>query len=474
MNEHTARQVLLVRAAESDATLITDADRHFAGRAAAELAGWRAADVKGSERSETYIVERAKLLDAKLRERDPRLSKVINRVRWRPWVGRVGLLVAFGAGVALDQITDAKRINLLAFPLLGLILWNLVVYAVLALRTVVGLTGWRPSGLSLFKHWIALGMESAREASERGLIGRFALAWRSAAAPLTNARIARVLHCAAALFAAGVIAGLYMRGLVLDYRAGWESTFLEPNEVRRVLDTLLGPAARLIGQSIPTVEQIALLHFSRAGAGENAARWILYYAITVAALVIVPRLLLALWNGLREWRLARKFPLPLHEPYFRRLLAIASPQATRLRATPYSYTLETGAVDGLRAIARRLFGESTQLALATSVDYGQEDKATGGDVAVFNLAATPESENHGAFLDRIRAGGASTIALVDESAYRQRLGSQAGAEDRIGERRRAWEALVRGRGLEPLFVDLSAPDLDAVERRFAEIGVAPR
>lgn len=474
MNEHTARQVLLVRAAESDATLISDADRHFAGRAAAELAGWRDADAQGSARGETYIVERAKLLDAKLRERDPRLAKVIDRIRWRPWIGRVALIVAFGAGVALDQMTDAKRINLLAFPLLGLILWNLVVYAVLILRTLAAFVGWRPSGLSAFKHWIALGIESTRAASERGLLGRFALAWRSAAAPLTNARIARVLHCAAALFAAGVIAGLYLRGLVLEYRAGWESTFLEPNQVRQVLDTVLGPAARLMGQSIPTVEQIALLHFARAGAGENAARWILYYAITVAALVIVPRLLLALWSGLQELRHSRRFPLPLHEAYFRRLLAMANPQATRLRATPYSYTLETAAIDGLRAILRRLFGDSTQLELATTVDYGQEDRATQADVAVFNLAATPENENHGAFLDRIRAGGPSTIALVDESAYRQRLGSQAGAEDRIAERRRAWEALVRGRGLEPLFADLSAPDLDAVERRFAEAGVAER
>ena len=60
-------------------------------------------------------------------------------------------------------------------------------------------------------------------------------------------RIAALLHVAAAAVAIGLLGSMYLRGLVLDYRAGWQSTFLQADTVQRVLSTLLAPATALTG-----------------------------------------------------------------------------------------------------------------------------------------------------------------------------------------------------------------------------------
>ena len=91
-------------------------------------------------------------------------------------------------------------------------------------------------------------------------------------------------------------------------------------------------------------------------------------------------------------------------------------------------------------------------------------------IALFSLAATPEGENHGAFIDALRAalaeGRKSQFAvIVDEAGYRRRLGAQA--TERVAERRQAWQSFCAARGLAVACVDLSEPDLASVERELA-------
>ena len=89
-------------------------------------------------------------------------------------------------------------------------------------------------------------------------------------------------------------------------------------------------------------------------------------------------------------------------------------------------------------------------------------------IALFNLAATPETENHGAFIDALQKYTPDPVlVLVDESAYRRRLGAQPGAAERLAERREAWSALAGTRGLTAVFANLEDPDLAAVERELA-------
>jgi hypothetical protein len=481
VNEAAAQQVSLVRAVEgedAEGRLLSEEDRGYAGRAAAELVRWQAAEHGERASPEAFVAKRADLLAAKLAERFPKALRALEAMRWRPWIGVLLPVVAFIAGAAAEHIADRHRVNILAFPLLGLLVWNVAVYLLLFAGVAMALAtrssrkpGWLQRQLSGARGTVA-GRASGPLA---GALARFVLDWTQRSSPLVIERAERVLHGSAAMLALGAIAGLYVRGLVFEYRAGWESTFLDANAVHGILAFFLQPAARLAGLPFPGVDEIATLRWGGGGAGENAARWIHLYAVTAMLVVVVPRLVLAAIAGLREHRLAARFPLSLDEPYFRRVLSGWREVPARVRVAPYAYTPAEAAAEGVRRLAAHLFGDSVQLYSARPVAFGDEDSLAAGAsgesraadlvIALFNLSSTPETENHGAFLDALRAQAQGPVAvLVDESPYRRRLGAQPGTDARFAERRQAWTGLATTRGLRAVFADLETPDLAAVER----------
>jgi hypothetical protein len=478
MNEQAARDVLLVRAVESTDSrqaLITDADRQHAARAATELTRWTASERGEEVSAELYLTKRAELLANKLSERERGLRAAVAALGWRPWVGVALPLVALGVGAFLQQVGDRQHINVLAFPLLSIVVWNLLVYLALAVRMVSGaFRSAQPSGLRRAVANLTRHRGSRVRGDAAPAFARFTEEWTRASAPLLLARASRVLHLSAALLAIGAVAGLYVRGLVLEYRAGWESTFLDASQVHAILSTVLGPAAHALGMQFPTVSELESIRLPESP-GENAARWIHWYALGVAALVIVPRLLLAAIARWREQRLSRRFPLSLDEPYYRRLLGGFVSQPARLRVIPYSYTADETSARGLATIANGLLGDGATVVLRPVVAFGAEASAADGldpgdtavslTAALFNLAATPEHENHGAFLGVLKkAVGDRIIALVDEAPYGRRLGDQAGARERLVERRNAWAAFCSTHAVTVAFVDLWAPDVARLER----------
>jgi hypothetical protein len=472
MNEAAAREVLLVRAVEAadDArTLWTDADRAWASRAAAEVTGSDAAPP-------AYVARRASLALERLRERYPSLRRTLRAVTWRPWIAPALALLALVLGLATDYLGPSQRVNILAFPLLALLAWNVAVYALILVRGLWGLVSSRGRMLGPVARFVARvgrGLPTAagaRDAPIAAAVGAFTAEWARAAASLTAARVARSLHFAAFAFALGAVAGLYVRGLVLQYNAGWESTFLNPEAVQRLLAFVLGPASALTGIPIADTPRLEALQFG-TGTGESAAPWLHLYAATVALVVLVPRLLLGLGTWLVERRLAARFPVALEEPYFQRLTRPLGREPARVRVIPYGHQLAPPAVLGLQAIAARIFGTNVEVSVAPGVAWGGEDELPGdllppGSLAaaavVFGLTATPEPENHGAFLRAVAAKAAGTplIAIVDEAAFHQRF---ADVPARIDERREVWREFLRGHGFAPAFVDLDAPDLPAAE-----------
>ncbi len=473
MNEQAARDVALLRAIETveGGALLSDDDRRYAGRAAVELAHWRAAEQRRAATPELFLERRADLLLDRLGAREPVL-RALRPLRWRPWLGWLLPAAALALGALFEQVADRQHINVLAFPLLGIIAWNLVVYVLMLIRPLLG----RAAGP--LRRWLAAG--GTRPSVPAGgplgqAVQRFVGDWAALSAPLLDARAGRVLHLSAAMLAAGAVAGLYLRAIAFEYRIGWESTYLQAPTVHAILQFVLGPAARLLGVGFPSVEAVAAMRITAGVGGVDAGPWIHLYAVTLGLFVIVPRLLFAAGARWRERRLVDRFRFDLAEPYFRRVLATFAPARARLRAVPYSYSIDTPAVNGLTALARRLLGDTTELALEASVDYGNEDAATllrpaeADDVplalALFNAASTPESENHGRFLDRLRAAAGVPLAVVvDTAPYRRRIGTQS---ERLAERCRAWETFVASRGVPMACVDLDAPDLPAAERALA-------
>ena len=477
MTENDARHALLVRAFETAASPQppwSDDDRDWATRAAAEVEGERAS-------ADAFVARRARLAAERLSAREPRVRRTLRALAWRPWVGWALALAAFALGAASDAIGARHRINVLAPPQLALIAWNLAIYALIASRALASLAGGGPRQpgaitalLARAAHAAGLRPETAGDSSP---LARFATDWTRASAKLNAARVARVLHVGAIAFALGALAGLYVRGLGLEFRAGWESTFLGAPAVRAILEFALGPASWLTGIALPDAARLEAMRYPES-AGEPAAPWIHLYAVTVGLAVVLPRLLLAVVDRLREQRLATRFPLPLDDAYFGALVRSHRGEAVSAVVVPHVQAPSPQAVLGLRSILAAVMGPKTQLAVRVPVAYGNEEAAAGAIalaapsaastptpapvpalvIALMSSTATPEPQAQGAFIDALSAAlppGASLLVLVDESAFAARFGeADPAATRRRAERRSAWTRLLAAHGRQPLFVDL--------------------
>jgi hypothetical protein len=492
MTENDARHALLVRAFETTASPQPpwgDDDRDWATRAAAEVEGERAS-------ADAFVARRARLAAERLSTRDARVRRTLRALAWRPWVGWALALVAFGLGAASDAIGARHRINVLAPPQLALIAWNLAVYALIASRALASLAGSAPRQpgaltalLARAAHAAGLRPETAGDSSP---LARFAADWARASAKLNAARVARVLHVGAIAFALGALAGLYVRGLGLEFRAGWESTFLGAPAVQAILELALGPASWLTGIALPDTARLEAMRYPES-AGEPAAPWIHLYAVTVGLAVVLPRLLLAVVDRLREHRIATRFPLSLDDAYFGALVRSHRGEAVSAVAVPHVQAPSAQAVLGLRSMLAAVMGPKTQLAVRPPVAYGDEEEAAGSlapaasprtatapapgpaptlVVALMSSTATPEPQAQGAFVDALSAAlppDASLLVLVDESAFAARFGeADPAAARRRTERRSAWTRFLASHGRRPLFVDLERDDPGLAARALRE------
>jgi len=475
MHEKSALEVTAIRAIETTdraRALWSDADRAWASRAAAEVVGESAS-------VDDFVSRRAKLALERVGTRQPALTRAVEALRWRSWVGAAIVAASFLAGMAFHRLGAGQRINLLAPPVLALLAWNVVVYLLLVAAPLVRAGKVHEVAGGFARRLVArlaggvVRMPRDRTGPAGEAVATFAADWTRLSAPLYAARTARILHFAAAAFAVGVVAGMYLRGLAIEYRATWESTFLDPATVHALLSFALWPGTMLTGIHVPSVDAIAAIRSGGAPASENAASWLHLLAATVTAVVIVPRLLLGFLAWGVEHRRASRVKLPLNEPYFNRIVRGFKGGPVRLKVVPYSFQVPADSLGGLQTVIARTFGGSAAMVCASPVAYGEEDAlpksalpdGTGPAIALFNLAATPEREAHGAFVDAMRAaaGGHPVIALVDEAPFRVR---HPGDARRLEERRTAWRGLFGDRGVAPVFVDLAAPDLPAVEKQF--------
>lgn len=452
MHEAEARRVLLLRAFEDPiAAPWSEAQRDAVSRTALRELGEQAPPP-------ALIARRAALAVDTLARSDATLAAAL-AVRLPPaWAGALLCLLALAGGVIIDQLGEPRRVNLFALPLWGMVAWNLAVYALLAIGA------WRHRGATLptlVRRWLRRALPRKGPPP----LPRFADDWLRAGSSLFLRRLAAWLHLAAALLAGAALLSLYARGAFVEYRAGWDSTFFGAPTMHALMSLLFGPASWLGGIALPDVAGFERLRFA-SGGDENAARWIHLLAITVAALVIVPRLLLA---GLAAWqarRLARNFPLALDDAYFRDLLPGASRVPERVQVLPYSYHAPAGSDAMLRAaLADDCRGEPA-LQWAESVPLAGEDEPERWlppppagmtlQVALFALTATPERETHGAFVQALQArlpGGVRLLVLIDESGFRDRF---ADAAARLEQRRAAWRELLGTLDVAPRFVDLAA------------------
>ena len=482
MNEQIARRVVLVRAIENADTghqVLSEDDRKYASRSARELAAWQAADSKAAATQEHFLEQRSEQIVKRLAERTPAFANFQRRSLGLPGFWAALPLLALFAGALLDRIADPHRVDLLSAPLLFIIGWNLLVYLFLLIRALIPRRKSGSSGQGLLRRLSVGKVAMPRKlpaALSTGLTN-FIAEWAVLSEPLTRARLSRTVHLSAALFALGAVLSLYARGLLTQYVAGWESTFLDASQVHTLLSWLFAPVLLLFpflqGFSLADIESL------RFGAGVSNAggeRWVHLYGATILLLVVLPRLILATLAGLRARRLARRFPLELEHPYFRRLAdSIGAGTAAVLRVLPYSFTLDEARDRGLWTVAAMALGAQARVLLRPTVPYGEEPKEALGDTpfdeagvtvtaALFSLAATPEKENHGAFLDYlVRNSKRGVAVLLDESSLTERAAGQAGLDARVLERIALWRQFCSFHGTAATVVNLVDPDKHPIE-----------
>jgi len=475
VNPAQAKSVLLIRAvelADRDGVLLARATRD---RCTAEAGppGLREGEERGDldeivPAEEAFLARRAALLASELHRRSPSWPGTGGAPDAPAWIVPALLAVAFAAGVLLYEVAPGQRINLLAFPLLGLVAWNLVVYLAMAVRALTGRP--RPGpGAAVLAGILRRAGGSGRPPAGSGDAPSAALAqasshflreWLPLQAPLALARARMLLHCAALLVAAGAVAGLVFRGLYLEYLAGWESTFLDAGGVHAILSVVLGPASWITGIALPDVQDFEQLRFRPGFAGENAGHWIWLHAVAVGLYVGVPRLLLAASAALEERRIERLFYRPtLQDPYYRRLLQPARGEGEVAAVVWHGVQPGPALRSRVREELLDLLGGRVRLEFLDPIAYGEEasplpalDAKDPREhlVAVFSLAATPEEEVQGALLRRLARDGTAgeprpPVVLLDAEPL-SRFRTDPAFRSRHEERVRAWKRFAAAHG----------------------------
>ncbi len=479
--EDAARDVLLVRAVESEdpqAGVQTRDDRQYA--TAAALSAAPLGESADRRQTAAFLARRAALALDRLVARYPMLQRPRNLTRWPRWLNWVLPLTALVVGLATNAI-EGDRLNILAFPLLGMLAWNLAVYLWLLVTAV---RRWlaadkRASGPPAIVGWMlrpASGHLAGHPTLERSVV-RFGRDWAAAAEPLTRSRASRTLHLSAATFALGIVAGMFARArYTAEYSAGWAGTWAGAEaEIAALLKIVLGPASALTGIALPTVERLRELR----GAGENAGDWLILWMVTAILFVIAPRLVLALGSLVRSAQLRRRLEIP-HDFYVRRVLRDAIGRGRIVRVVPYSFEPTREAHDKLRRLLVAALGEKTTVETDTTVPYGDEDEwiARQGErlgqadqlIILFNLASTPEAENHGAMVQGVRnrlGNEAELTVLLDDSSFMHKHRGQPSGPRRLDERLQAWRAVMTACAIEPIRVSLNS-DSDPDEARVLE------
>lgn len=470
--------MLLLRAYESlndddtqdDHPLWTRADALWATKVASQTVG-----PQGTPQA--FFEARAHAAMQRLAARDDGVRRALALRGWRWSLLPIAAFVAFVFGALAYDVGTHQRIDLLSMPVWVVVAWNLAVYVGLIVAWVRRFGTDKPAFGEL-RRFIGKRFAARVAASPRKApaLASFGKTWAELSWPTAVARAGSVLHLTAAALALGLVAGMYLRGLVLDYRAGWQSTFLEPPRVTALLSTVLAPASKLSGVSVPDETGIAALRLAPdQQASGDAAPWIHLYAATLAIFVIVPRLLLALGSVLRGAWLARKLPVAIDEPYHQRLLQQHHRQhggaGARVRVHPHGTAPGASAVLALRKLVARVLGDDTELEFSPVVAYGHEDQpaaptaaavttvplgaAPAAEIALFDASATPEAEAQGRFVESLRvrlARGSALVMVVDEAGFAARFGTDGG---RVEQRRTAWRDLADKLGMPaPVFVNL--------------------
>ena len=226
LDESQARKILLAQAFEASG-MLSDAELDRADDKAILFvpAGSENAQAMG-----VVLTRRADILIDQVQSQHPALVASLRKPLWSSGMYLVPL-VALVLGFGADRIANPHRVDLLSAPILLLLIWNLVMYAVLLAslfrRASDSSNGFWLSWRLRFQSWGGFfGRQTDANAASRASAA-FLRFWQPATSALTTQRLTILMHVCAAAWALGIVLSLLGRGVFVAYGVGWESTWLD-------------------------------------------------------------------------------------------------------------------------------------------------------------------------------------------------------------------------------------------------------
>lgn len=387
------------------------------------------------------------------------------------WVKMLGWIGAFFLGAAVSFLGQDREVNLLALPILFIIAWN---FGVILVSLIFGkkILFFQELVRAVFKEKKVKRLSHDEEIGDLGLLKRLHLRFKEIVRPVNEKRFYHKckhwLHLAAALLAFGTMTGMYVNGWSKDYRAVWESSILSSKGAQMFLGTLFYPASKVSGIEVP-LEQIPEMQrtaSSPALQSTSALPWIHLYAITIFLFIVLPRLLMVLWE---VWSVAKVTQDFHQEKGWRQYLDLlfTSLDGEGAPATVLLYGVQaTKDVEReVRRAAKRYWqdvGVMKLQSVAPGNDFAEDlsklelSKRT---LVVFNMAQTPETEVHQAWLAGLsqeleKAFEFYTLAVaLDEGGLRKSWGGFTDGREKIRTRRESWGNRLSGVKFEWLSLD---------------------
>ncbi|MDF1826269.1 MAG: DUF2868 domain-containing protein [Verrucomicrobiales bacterium] len=472
MKTENTRKILALQAieqADEKGVILSEADFREAGKTAGAPLS-KKVDEAGEN---SFLATRAELLLIRATSRFPEAAKWATNPPAHHRMGLfaiVLLITAAALGFLTSELGPEKRINILSFPLLGILLWNLVIY----LREIILLSKKRDqlftgAAISPMVDFLqaSLPLEASGDKDDaRALAGAqmlFEKRWKKLLVPVTGARIKSILHTTAMVLALAAVGGMYVKGLANEYRAVWESTFFsESAQLRPFLSFVLGPAVSVTGDSIPSIEELDLIHWKAGEAatvGDNAARWIHWYAITIGLFVLIPRGLLAVFWRIRAARLARTLPFRDMSPgYYEHLLAVSTGNTLTVSVVPYPLSPDESVRKRIQRTLESHFEKPVGVNWIAAVAFGEEEESVPGlegeTIPLFDFSSTPEKETQLTLYQTLleEAPNPVRFILLETTAFDQKTESLSDGNKRREARMTAWRNLFEAENVELLSV----------------------
>lgn len=444
---------------DTDAVILSeDRRREATGRTRAGMTSEMVTTERVGDRESAFLLRRARWLEHEVIGWSGTLVRVMERLNpvkgRRSWI-IAGWLAALIVGYAIAGLGQEAEFNLLALPLVGVLVWNgIIMIAALLLE-------FQPEGRSRMLEWFATRFTPSpndRNGDGESPTGmtvdqRFEQLSHAPALERWQRRFRAWLHIGAALLALGSAIGLYARGWSKEYRAVWESTLLSDARAHSFFGALFKPASSTLRLPLP-LEKLPEMHRTQghAAAPAPALPWIHLYAGTLLLLVIFPRVGLA---GLSVWRAhavmqKRMRSLGWQTYLIRTLRAVEGGQeiiTVLVHATDAAPTHREVWTRGVRErFGRMIEPELIHIPLGDEDDFVAAWKpAHPRVVIVFNLATTPEAEVQRRFVLDVkqalssRQRDAELLVLLDATSIGNRW-----SPEKLAGREKLWTDMLQG------------------------------